>query len=281
MGVIKNPLNIVTDNLYAYYDVANPISYKGAGTTNDLRSLYSLLEPLSDLKRVNHTSTNPLNYSSDYKGYINFISPVVLNTNNKLFTNSDRTGTCFSWFVRFTSYPTITLSGFNYPTFFLIGNGIAIQSSNNFEFRLGKNGSQITLELESVFFSYFGFQNGNIPLDYAGQHGNDNNTREFIVDITDYFALNEWMMITLNMEYNNVYPNEYDNFWKIYINDTLVGEEPSSWAPIKFINPSNNRNVFNDSYDYVDIATMMSYDTTLSDAQIAQNYNALKHRFNL
>lgn len=281
MGVIKNPLNIVTDNLYAYYDAANPISYRSTGDSVDLRSLYSVVEPLNNVKRVLQTSTDPVSYSSDYNGYINFTSPVLLNSSNKLFTNFDRTGTCFSWFVRFTSYPTITLTNFNYPTFFLIGNGIFMQSSNNFEFRLGKNGSQITLELESVFFSVFGFVNGNISTDYAGQHGNDLTTREFIVDITDYFNLNEWMMITLNMEFNNVFPNEYDNFWKIYINDTLVGEEPSSWAPIRFNNTANNRHVFNDSYDDIDVSIMMSYDKTLSDAQIAQNYNALKHRFNL
>lgn len=319
VGVTNKKSIIVSDGLTVYYDVGNPRSWEEGQPNTARRSLNSLSTSISNnidffTSEPADNSTGNLIYTQKWYRVASLVSPtfgftpedftpawngqqhstrflnlpnyVSLSSQNR-YTDYDSTtkSLCANWLVRFDSYPNITPSGFNYPIYMIAGRNDAIVggSNNPFVLRLGKNGGQTTLEYESRFDVPVGTLELQLPFaDFGGQHGNSTtpNTREMVIDITDSFDINEWVMITLNSKaIDTSFVGQSSNFWDFYINGVLVGEAPSEFSPSRITNVSTQKYHFHNSFNNVDFAAGFSYNRALTSAEILQNYNFFKNRY--
>ena len=313
VGVTNKKSTIVSDGLTVYYDVGNPRSWReGQGLTRrkslntlnitegniDLFTLGggSVSSPFTSkfytIKGGSTFGLSPEDFTPTWNSYpsstrfLNLPNFVQLASQHP-YTDYDSTtkSLCANWLVRFDSYPNITPSGFNYPIYMIAGRGdVTIGgSSNPFALRLGRNGGQTTLEYESKFDVSFGSLENQIPFaDFGGQHGNSTvaDSREMVIDVTDSFDINEWVMITLNSKaIDTSFVGQSSNFWDFYINGVLVGEAPSEFIPSRITNISTQRYHFFNSFNNVDFAAGFSYNRALTSAEILQNYNFFKNRY--
>ena len=102
-----------------------------------------------------------------------------------------------------------------------------------------------------------------------------------VVDVTDSFNINEWVLITLNSKATGTTSADTStHFWDFYINGVLVGEHPDDFDNSRITSTASQRRVFFNCFDKLDFAVGFSYGRTLSSSEILQNYNFFKKRYN-
>ena len=246
MSVIHHP-NVVNDGLIACWDAANRVSYPGAGTTwtDVVGGNEGILQ-----NRGGAGGTAP-SFVSEWQGVIDFDGTddeVDCGTNQIIPLGTSPV--TMSYWIRNESLPDRYVS-------------MRFIQSDDTELIIGwyKNGEH------SAF--YFGFR-----FDSSIRVANDTG-----YDIDDW--LNQWVNITL--VYLGGTKGSVSN-WALYFNSkplsiVLGGTIGGSVSTIRNVFSNNDNSTGGHLNGYM--ASMSVWNRALSVAEIKQNYDAMKYRFNL
>ena len=241
MGLTHSP-RIVTDGLVLCLDAGNTKSYPGSGTTwNDLSG------NLTSFNNGNYTFPS---YSSGYFTFVN--NGVTINhvkvVSNILNTSTNTTYTRIGWFYQ-TSQSTDW------------GSIIQNQIGNNSDMGLVTKSNKLT------FYQY------------TNSATNGTTSQDYYVQSTGTFNDNAWVMGAITV-------NRTSQLVKFYINGNY-----DSQSAINVIGNSFSDNIIiggtdNDAYSgnrmfKGRISSVSHYNRILSDAEIQQNFNALRGRFGI
>ena len=254
MGVItKNAYYgtppVVTNGLVYYNDAANKISYVGSGTTiNDLSiSNYPLI-----------LAPN-VTYNSSYGGYLGFIGSNAFATGSSTPPTSLNNLTSATW-TSWINVPSIT------------AGAVLFKSDNN-----GVAG----------WFTYFGTTGGGGGTTNFNGFGFAivNVTTDMIAAIpTGSYPIGSWFNATMVWDGNNISPTGsaiYINGSKISFSfsQSGVGSHAGTDAaqPLRICAGT----AFGTNGASVNSSIQMIHNRALSEAEVVQNYNALKTRYGL
>ncbi len=241
---------IVTNGLILHYDALNPISYPGSGTNWDSIPLSTNCSASLNL------GTNPITISNGY-------ATLIENNNSQGLTED------FS-LSRFTSYVTIDFWARIRP---VVGSGIRklLGIGNTGGYYIAYNNDS----------SYFGV--GTNGTDIWGIKNPTFNSLGILGKWVHYSC------VLANGVDNPGFPNLPPEDQKTYVNGTLPTNERVTgidYASQRSFNNDDSSKIliggqFGGNYADADIAIIKVYNRELTQAEVTQNFNAHKGRFNI
>lgn len=234
---------IVTSGLVLALDAANPKSYPGSGTT-----WYDLAGNDLDVSLGNSPT-----YSINGKGSILF------NGSNQFGDGPAITGVSADWTVCIWFYPT-SVSSYENPIDCNYSYG---GSSGNIGPRLEMNNS------------------GNIGWVWSGDNGN-NNAFYYSTALSSGLTQSIWHFAALSRTSANTVINYLDG--EVKTTTVGVNGSPSATFVNEFVNLNLGRGFSlggTERYFTGGIGAVQLYNRALTSAEIHQNYNALRRRFDL
>ena len=251
MAFINGHSSIVTDKLHYYMDPGNKQSYIGSGTSVDSVS--------GNLSSGALGTAGP--FSSDNGGIFNFdgVDDYV-----QVASNGATTGfNVLTYTICVWSKPTNTGETF-YDTFFSYDFTAHSPPYYGIHFRGYPTNSGTTAQRGKLILAY------NIGGSWGGFDS------LFLAGDTSTFVSTSWNMYSVTFERSGG-----DNIVKLYKNGTLLGTQTKTQAAPTYYNQEvwlGKANFSTGRYDG-GYGPLMFYQKVLTEAEIAQNYNALKYRF--
>jgi len=241
---------IVTNGLLLHYDALNPMSYPGSGTDWDSIPLSTNCSASLNL------GTNPITISNGYATLTESDEPIGLTEDFSL--------------SRYTSYVTIDFWARIRP---IVGTGIrkllGIGDAGGYYIAYNNNSSYIGV--------------GTNGTDIWGV-GNSNFTSLNLINNWTHYSC-----VLANGVDNPGFPNLPASDQKVYVNGTLPTNERVigiDYASQRAFNTDDNSKIriggaYGGVYGDSDIAIIKVYNRELSQAEVTQNFNAHKGRFNI